>query len=59
MVEFKSSVEEGTPLEWVLFVDGSSNIKESGIGIILEGPVNILIEPSLKFEFTTSNKQAE
>lgn len=59
MVEFKSLVEEGTPLEWALSIDGSSNNKESGVGIILEGLVNILIEQALKFEFTTSNNQAE
>jgi ribonuclease HI len=44
---------------WLLSVDGSSNLKGSGAGIILEGPDDILIEQSLRFEFKASNNQAE
>lgn len=39
--------------------DGSSNLKESGAGIVLEGSGNLLIVQSLRFEFKASNNQAE
>ena len=44
---------------WIIFVDGSSNKKGSGAGIVLEGPGNFHLEMALKFEFKTSNNQAE
>jgi len=40
-------------------VDGSSNPKGAGAGIVLEGLNDILIEKSLHFSFKTSNNQAE
>jgi len=40
-------------------VDGSSNLKGSGAGIILEGLGDILIEQSSRFEFKANNNQAE
>jgi len=43
----------------MLHVDGSSNPKGAGAGIVLEGPNDILIEKSLHFAFKTSNNQAE
>ena len=48
-----------TPTEdqWTLHVDGSSNPKGAGAGIVLEGPNDILIEKSLHFAFKTSNNQ--
>ncbi|XP_057452673.1 uncharacterized protein LOC130744516 [Lotus japonicus] len=45
--------------EWSLSVDGSSNVKGSGAGVILEGPGGVTIEQSLKFDFKASNNQAE
>ncbi|XP_020202148.1 uncharacterized protein LOC109787951 [Cajanus cajan] len=44
---------------WALYVDGSSNTKGGGAGIILEGPNNVTIEQSLKFRFRITNNQAE
>lgn len=40
-------------------MDGASNIKRSGEGIILEGPCDMVIEQTLKFEFTTNNNHVE
>jgi len=40
-------------------MDGSSNEKGSGAGIILEGPGDLTLEQSIRFEFKTSNNQAE
>ncbi|XP_057425769.1 uncharacterized protein LOC130719147 [Lotus japonicus] len=45
--------------EWSLSVDGSSNIKGSGAGVILKGPGGVTIEQSLKFDFKANNNQAE
>ncbi|XP_061359497.1 uncharacterized protein LOC133303590 [Gastrolobium bilobum] len=44
---------------WKVYVDGSSNNKESGAGIILESPEGVTIEHSLNLGFPTSNNQAE
>jgi ribonuclease HI len=43
----------------MIYVDGSSNTKECGAGVILENSDGLAIEYSLKFEFPTSNNQAE
>jgi len=45
--------------QWTLYVNGSSNPKDVGADIILEGPNDILIEKSLHFAFKTSNNQVE
>lgn len=40
-------------------MDNTSNIKGRGVGIVTEGPYNIIIEHALQSEFTASNNQAE
>lgn len=40
-------------------MNGASNIKESWVGIVLEGPDGLLIEQSLCFNFRVSNNQVE
>uniref|UniRef100_A0A151UDK5 Retrovirus-related Pol polyprotein from transposon 17.6 n=1 Tax=Cajanus cajan TaxID=3821 RepID=A0A151UDK5_CAJCA len=47
------------PQVWTLHVDGSSNSKGGGAGIILEGPNQVTLEQSLKFSFKVTNNQAE
>jgi hypothetical protein len=59
VVEFTSPVQEAVPYAWLLSVDGSSNLKGSGAGVVLEGPNNLLIEKSLIFKFKVSNNQDE
>jgi len=54
-----SSIREEIPHAWLLSVDGSSNLNGNGAGIILEGPNDLLIEKSLRFEFKASNNQTE
>ncbi|GAU22916.1 hypothetical protein TSUD_326890 [Trifolium subterraneum] len=44
---------------WTLSVDGSSNLRSSGAGVVLEGPEGVFIEQSLRFAFKASNNQAE
>ena len=50
--------EEGKP-RWTLYVDGSSNSRSCGAGVVLEGPGEVVIDQAMKFEFKTSNNQAE
>nr|KYP46038.1 Retrovirus-related Pol polyprotein from transposon 412 family [Cajanus cajan] len=52
-----TSVDE--PQVWTLHVDGSSNSKGGGAGIILEGLNQVALEQSLKFGFKVTNNQAE
>ena len=59
LVELTSLIQETVSFVWLLSVDGSSNLKGSGAGIILEGPDDLLIEQSLKFGFKANNNQAE
>ncbi|GAU10080.1 hypothetical protein TSUD_423780, partial [Trifolium subterraneum] len=55
-----SSPPEATNMQpWTLSVDGASNIRRSGAGVVLEGPDGVLIEQSLRFAFKASNNQAE
>lgn len=42
-----------------VFTNGSSNSQESGVDIILENEVDLMIEISLCFEFSTTNNQVE
>jgi len=60
LIDFVNDLQH-TPTEdqWTLHVDGSSNPKGVVVGIVLEGPNDILIEKSLHFAFKTSNNQAE
>ncbi|XP_019442352.1 PREDICTED: uncharacterized protein LOC109347077 [Lupinus angustifolius] len=51
---------EGDPEQvWTIFVDGSSNPRGNGAGILLEDGQGVTIEHSLTFTFPTSNNQAE
>jgi len=58
LAEFAGHVQ-ATPDWWNLYVDGTSNVKGSRVGIILEGPNNITLEQALQFEFKGSNNQVE
>jgi len=60
LLDFVNDLQQ-TPEEdqWTLYFDGSSNPKGQGVGIVLEGPNDILIEKSLHFAFKTSNNQVE
>ncbi|XP_061339596.1 uncharacterized protein LOC133286219 [Gastrolobium bilobum] len=47
------------PNTWKIYVDGSSNSKGSGAGVIIENPEEVSIEYSMQMSFETSNNQAE
>jgi len=48
-----------TPIGWVLFMDNSSNKTSCGVGVVLEGPGDLLVEQALQFAFKATNNQAE
>lgn len=51
--------DERVNTQWTLFVDSSSNGKGSGARVTLEGPGDLILEQYPRFEFQTSNNQAE
>ncbi|XP_057451946.1 uncharacterized protein LOC130743735 [Lotus japonicus] len=53
--------EEEPPAEttWVVNVDGSSNKEGGGAGIVLQSSTGMVVEQSLRFNFPTTNNQAE
>ncbi|GAU33358.1 hypothetical protein TSUD_364830 [Trifolium subterraneum] len=59
VLEMTDPPSEGEAHPWTLSVDGSSNLRGSGAGVVLEGPDGVLIEQSLRFAFKASNNQAE
>ncbi|GAU40680.1 hypothetical protein TSUD_88260 [Trifolium subterraneum] len=59
ILELSSPPEAMNMQPWTLSVDGASNIRGSGAGVVLEGPDGVLIEQSLRFAFKASNNQAE
>jgi len=50
---------EGSKEGWTVFVDGSSNSKGSGVGIIVEDSKGIVVEISLGLSFHVTNNTAE
>ena len=46
-------------LSWEVYVDGASNQKGSGIRLVLISPEKIIIEKSLRLDFSATNNEAE
>nr|XP_025635517.1 uncharacterized protein LOC112729558 [Arachis hypogaea] len=59
LVEVTGDPSEDTGTRWKLHVDGASNQTFGGAGIILESPLEVVYEQSVRFEFPISNNQAE
>ncbi|XP_057720364.1 uncharacterized protein LOC130934856 [Arachis stenosperma] len=59
LVEVTGDPSEEVSTRWKLHVDGASNQTFGGAGIILESPVGVVYEQSVRFEFPISNNQAE
>lgn len=51
--------EASSPSRWRLYTDGSAHEKGSGAGVVLISPKGDTIEYALKFQFTTTNNEAE
>lgn len=50
---------QATTETWKLFVDGASNSKGAGIGIVIITPENTILEQGIRLEFRASNNEAE
>ena len=44
---------------WEVYVDGASNQKGSGVGLVLVSPEKVVVEKSLKLDFSATNNEAE
>ena len=44
---------------WEVHVDGASNKKGSGVGLVLMSPEKVVIEKSLRLDFSATNNEAE
>ena len=44
---------------WEVYVDGASNQKGSGVGLVLVSLENVIIEKSLRLDFSATNNEAE
>uniref|UniRef100_A0A2N9I0I0 Uncharacterized protein n=1 Tax=Fagus sylvatica TaxID=28930 RepID=A0A2N9I0I0_FAGSY len=63
----QNNLGESTPREdspehtgwWKVYVDGASNAKGSGTGVVIITPDETMIEQSIRLDFKTSNNEAE
>ena len=44
---------------WEVYLDGASNQKGSGVGLVLMSPEKVVIEKSLRLDFSVTNNEAE
>jgi len=58
LAEMTFCIEENTE-EWTVFVDGSSNSKGSGAGVIVENGEDIVVEISVGLSFPVTNNTVE
>ncbi|GAU33301.1 hypothetical protein TSUD_279790 [Trifolium subterraneum] len=54
VLELTDPPNEGETQPWTLSVDGSSNLRGSGAGVVLEEPEGVLIEQSMKWSYHTT-----
>ena len=47
------------PLQWKVYVDGASNQKGYGVGLVLISPEKLIIEKSLRLGFLAKNNETE
>ena len=52
-------ISQQDPLSWKVYVDGATNQKGSGVGIVLISPKKITIEKLLRLGFSATNNEAE
>ena len=47
------------PLSWKVYVDGASNQRRSGVGLVIVSLKKIIIKKSLRLGFSTTNNEVE
>ena len=53
------TISQHGPSPWEVYVDGASNQKGAEVGLVLISPERIIIEKSLKLDFSATNNEAE
>ena len=53
------TISQRGPSPWEVYVDGASNQKGSGVGLALISPEKVIIEKSLRLDFSATNNEAE
>ena len=57
--ELVDTVSQQEPICWKTYVDGATNQRGSGMGLILISPEGITIEKSLRLGFSATNNEAK
>ena len=52
-------ISQQDPSPWEVYVNGASNQKGSRVGLVLISPEKIVIEKSLRLDFSATNNEAE
>ena len=52
-------ISQQRPSPWEVYVDETSNQKGSGVGLVLISPKKIIIEKSLRLDFSVTNNEAK
>ena len=52
-------ISQYCPPTWEVHVDGASNQKGSGVGLVLVSHEKVVIEKSLRLDFSATNNEAE
>ena len=53
------TISQYCPPTWEVHVNGASNQKGSGVGLVLMSPKKVVIEKSLRLDFSATNNEAE
>jgi len=59
VVEMTLSVKDEKTTPWTIFIDGSSDSKDSGAGVIIEKEDGLIVKVSSSLSFTMTNNTAE
>ena len=54
-----NTISQYCPPTWEVHVDGASNQKGAGVGLVLTSSENVIIEKSLRLDFPATNNEAE
>ena len=54
-----STISQHGPSHWEVYVDGASNQKGSGVGLVLISSEKIIVEKSLRLDFLATNNEAK
>ena len=53
------TISQGRLPTWEVYVDGASNQKGPGVGLVLMSPEKVVIEKALRLNFSATNNEAE